>query len=51
MHDFSKKYSRDEFLIFLKNILPNDLEFKNDEYKVTNKDSIINDYRNTQRMG
>jgi len=41
MHDFSKKYSRDEFLIFLKNILPNDLEFKNDEYKVTNKDSII----------
>jgi len=42
MYDFSKKYNREEFLEFLKIFLPNDFELKNAEYKITNKNLIIN---------
>ena len=37
MHDFSKKYNREDFLEFLKDFLPNDLLLKEEEYKDESK--------------
>ena len=46
MYDFSKKYNRKNFLDFLKNLLPDDLILKEEEYKdETKKDFIKKIYK------
>tara|TARA_Y100000590_G_scaffold135293_1_gene154756 strand:+ start:3425 stop:6499 length:3075 start_codon:yes stop_codon:yes gene_type:complete len=40
MHDFSKKYSRNNFIKYLKDFLPNDLSLKEEEYKDETKTDL-----------
>ena len=40
MYDFSKKYNRKNFLDFLKNLLPDDLILKEEEYKDETKKDL-----------